>query len=262
MPQTGAFSLVHSFGPLARTISDTALFLSTLAGFDPCDPVSVVTPPPATWADTRQLRLAACTDGGVPVTADTRAAVERAAQAFARRGMDVTAWALPAVAEIPQVFADWILRPALPAFLALYRGREDAMGPLMRGLAERMPPPSLDRFLEAWAARDAIRRAILDRMEHRHVLIMPVCSTPAFRNDQRGPLATDGGAVDYTMSFAYAELASIGGLPAVSVPVGRTPAGLPVGVQLVGRPFDDALLLAAARVLEEEVGEYGRPPIA
>lgn len=262
LPQTGPFSLVHSFGPLARSVDDLALLFSVLAGFDPCDPVSLVAAPaPPTPVDTRDLRLAICTDGGVPITSETRAAVERAGQAFGRRSVDVTAWALPSIAEIPHVFAEWVLRPSVPALVALYRGREDAMGPLMRGLAARTPPPSFDQFLEAWTARDAIRRAMLDRMEHRPVLVMPVCSTPAFRNDQRGALPVDGASVEYSTSFAYAELASIAALPAVTIPVGRTPSGLPIGVQLVGRPFDEPLLLAAARLLEEEVGGFARPPI-
>jgi Asp-tRNA(Asn)/Glu-tRNA(Gln) amidotransferase A subunit family amidase len=262
MPQVGPMSLAHSFGPLARSVADLGLFFSVLAGFDPCDPVSVVAPlPDSASLDMHELRLAVCVDGGVPVTAETRRAVERAAQLLARRGLDVTAWVLPAIAEIPRIFGDWVLQPTLPALVAMYRGREDAMGPLMRGLAEHMHPPSLERFLDAWAARDAIRRAILDRMEHRRVLIMPVCSTPAFRNDQRGALPVDGGTVEYATSFAYAELASIAGLPAITLPVGRTQTGLPIGVQLVGRPFEEPLLLGVARLLEQESGGYERPPV-
>jgi Asp-tRNA(Asn)/Glu-tRNA(Gln) amidotransferase A subunit family amidase len=262
LPQTGPFTLSHSFGPIARSVEDLALLFAALAGFDPCDPISVVSPvPPVPALDMRELRLAVCADGGVPITQETRQAVERAGQSLARRGAEVTAWALPAIAEVPHVFADWVLQPALPAIISLYRGREDAMGPLVRGLADRWHPPSLERFLDAWSARDAIRRAILDRMGHRCVLIMPVCSTPAFHSNQRGALAVDNGSVEYSTSFAYAELASIAALPALTLPMGRTETGLPVGVQLVGRPFEEPLLLAVARLLEQETGGCQRPPV-
>ncbi len=262
LPQVGPFSMAHSFGPIARSVEDLRLAFSVLAGFDPCDPVSVVAEvPEVPQVNPQYLHVAVCMDGGVPVSGETRQVIERCAQALERRGADVRTWTLPVIAEIPQVFADWIFQPALPGIVSLYRGREDAMGPLLRGLADRMRPPSLDRFLDAWAARDAIRRAILDRMERRPVLLMPVCSTAAFRNDQRGALPVDGGTVDYAASFAYAELATIAALPAVTIPIGRSQAGLPIGVELVGRPFEEPLLLAAARLLEEDTGGFSPPSV-
>ena len=262
LPAGGPFSLVHSFGPLARSVDDLYLFFSVLAGFDPSDPVSVALPVPSCdRVEARDLRLAVCVDGGLAVTTETRRAVERAADLLTRRGADVTLWTLPAVAEVPQVFFDWVMQSSLPALLALYRGREDAMGPLLRGLAKVVEPRSLERFLDAWSSRDALRRAILDRMQHRPVVIMPVCSTSAFRHDQRGPLAVDGRSVEYAASFGYAELASLAGLPAIVVPVARTPDGLPIGVQIVGRPFDEGLVFAVARLLEQETGGYQRPPM-
>jgi amidase len=262
LPASGPMSLAHSVGPLARSVDDLQLLFGVLAGFDPCDPVSVVaSAPSAIGIHARGLRLAVCADGGIPVTAETRQAVERAAHLLTECGADVAPWSLPAVAEVPQVFSDWLLQPSLPALLALYRGREEAMGPLMRGLATLAQPRSLERFLDAWSARDVFRRSILERLDQRPVLVMPVCSTPAFRHDHRGPLPVDGRSVDYAVSFGYAEVASIASLPAVTVPVSRTPAGLPVGVQLIGRPFDEPLLLAVARLLEEAAGPFAHPSI-
>jgi len=262
LPAPGPFALANSVGPLARSVDDLQLFFGVLAGFDPCDPVSVVLPPPEpVHVEARGLRLAVCADGGIPISGETRRAVERAANLLREQGADVVAWSLPAVAEVPQVFSEWLLQPSLPSLLAMYRGREDAMGPLMRGLATIVQPRSLERFLDAWASRDALRRSILERLDQRPVLLMPVCSTPAFRHDVRGALQVDGERVDYATSFAYAEVASIGGLPAVTVPVARTAAGLPIGAQLLGRPFDEPLLLAVARLLERARGPFGHPSL-
>jgi Asp-tRNA(Asn)/Glu-tRNA(Gln) amidotransferase A subunit family amidase len=209
----------------------------------------------------RDLQVAVCADGGIPVTRETRAAIEDAGSLLRGAGADVETWTLPAIAEVPAVFSDWLIQPSLPAIVALYRGREDAMGPLMRGLVATMRPLSLDQFLEAWSARDALRRSLLDRMDRRRVVLMPVCSMPAFGHDQRGPVDIDGQRVDYVSTFGYSEIASIAALPALTVPFTRTPQGLPLGVQLVGRPFEEPLLLAVARVLEQAGGGYQRPPL-
>ncbi len=262
LPSGGPFSLAHAFGPLARTVEDVRMFFDVLAAFDPCDPVSVALPPPShVEMAAKDLKVAACVDGGVPVTAETRAAVERTAQLLAECGADVATWTLPVVAEAPQIFFDWVMRPSLPPLAALYRGCEDAMGPLVRGLSRMIEPPSLDRFLDAWSSRDALRRSVLDRMQQRRVLVMPVSSTPALRHDHRGRLMADGRPVDYAVSFAYSEVASLAGLPAIAIPVSRTADGLPVGVQLVARPFEEPLLLSVAALVEQGLGGYQRPPM-
>ncbi len=262
VPSTGPISLAHSFGPIARSADDLQLFFSVLAGFDPCDPVSFAAQAPEPHPlDPRQLRAAMCVDGGIPIATETRQAVERAAQALATCGADVATWVLPAIAEAPQIFFDWVMQASIPAIVGLYRGREDAMGPLVKGLSKMAQPTMVPRFLEAWSSRDALRRSILDRMRDRAVLIMPVCSTHAFRHDQRGALSVGGTSVDYATSFGYAELASLAALPAVVVPVARSADGLPIGVQLVGRPLDEPLLLATAQLLEREIGGYQRPTL-
>ena len=262
VPTPGPFNLANTLGPLARSVDDLQLFLGVLGGFDPSDAVSAVLPPPAPMhVEARGLRVAVCVDGGIPVTAETRRAVERAARLLQERGADVVSWSLPVVAEVPQVFSAWILEPSLPPLLALYQGREEAMGPLVRGLASMAKPRTLEHFLDAWASRDALRRSVLERLDQRPVLLMPVCSTPAFRHDARGPLQVDGEPVDYAASFAYAQVASIAGLPALTLPVARTSTGMPIGVQLLGRPFDEPLLLAVARLLEDAVGPLDHPAL-
>jgi amidase len=262
LPAVGSFSLTNSFGPLARSIADLELMFSALAGFDPCDPVSVALPEPRR-SDVvgRQLRVAACVDGGVPITVETRHAVERAAALLAGCGADVSWWTLPLVGEASSVFNDWVIQPAVASLVSLYGSREEAMGPLMRGLSALARPLSLEQFMHAWWARDALRRALLDRMEQRPILLLPVSSTPAFRHEQRGAFDIEGQRVEYSDSFAYSTLASVAGLPAVTLPMAKTPAGLPIGIQLVARPFEENLLLAAARLLEQAAGTIGRPPL-
>ncbi len=61
-------------------------------------------------------------------------------------------------------------------------------------------------------------------------------------------------------AFSYSRAFNVLGLPCVSVPVGRTPEGLPIGVHIIGRPFEDEAVLAAASVIEEALGGWVRPP--
>ena len=226
LPSTGPIELANSVGPLARSVDDLDLLFGVLAGFDPGDPVSIAVPDSVRMeVNARDLRVAVCVEVGMAVSTDIRQAVERAGGLLQRCGADVATSALPIVAEIPQVFSEWIMQASLPALLALYRGREDAMGPLMTGLARLAAPRSLEQFLDAWSARDALRRSILERLDERPVLLMPVCSTPAFRHDARGRLQVDGGTVDYAASFACSQVASIAGLPAVCIPMARTQRG-------------------------------------
>jgi Asp-tRNA(Asn)/Glu-tRNA(Gln) amidotransferase A subunit family amidase len=95
-------------------------------------------------------------------------------------------------------------------------------------------------------------------MEEVPVLLMPVCSIPAFRHRERR-WTVDGQEVGLFQAMMPAVLANVLGLPAVTVPMGISEDGLPVGVQLVGRPFEDEMLLEVAIRLEESRGPFHGP---
>jgi Asp-tRNA(Asn)/Glu-tRNA(Gln) amidotransferase A subunit family amidase len=93
------------------------------------------------------------------------------------------------------------------------------------------------------------------------VLICPVAAIPAFRHGER-TWEIDGTNVDYLDAMSYTHWFNILGNPAVVVPVGTSAGGLPIGVQIVGRPFEEEVVLAVAAQIEREVGGYVRPPIS
>jgi amidase len=72
----------------------------------------------------------------------------------------------------------------------------------------------------------------------------------------------EGKAVKYLDAWSYCEWFNLLGFPAMVVPMGRSPEGLPIGVQIVGRPWEEELVLAVASVLEEARGEWSQPPMA
>ncbi len=101
-------------------------------------------------------------------------------------------------------------------------------------------------FIAMCTERDRERADILDAMNDTPILLSPVCTAPAFRHGQ-GNWNPDKG---YRTTMRHSQWLNLAGFPGVSVPMGKSPEGLPIGVQLIGRPFEDELVLAVAEQLE------------
>jgi Asp-tRNA(Asn)/Glu-tRNA(Gln) amidotransferase A subunit family amidase len=134
-------------------------------------------------------------------------------------------------------------------------------GPAARALLERQSPDlSLDDYFAAWLVRDRLRAALVDWMKMTPIVVAPVGAVPAFEHGAR-KVEVSGETVTLFRAFGYSQTFNLYGLPAVSVPAGRTSEGLPVGVQLVGPPHSERLLFAAARAVEGALGGWQPPPI-
>lgn len=103
--------------------------------------------------------------------------------------------------------------------------------------------------MENLAARDRMRSNLLRQMEEFPVILMPVCSIPAFLPRERS-WTIGGKTVNLFQAMMCVTPFNVVGLPAISVPFGKSEEGLPVGVHLVGRPFEEELLLKLAMMLE------------
>ena len=110
------------------------------------------------------------------------------------------------------------------------------------------------------AARDRMRAALVRRMEGLAAVVMPVCGIVAFRHRERR-WEVDGREIGLFQAMMPAVVANVLGLPAVTVPIGLSREGLPIGVQLMGRPFEDELLLDLAVRLEQARGPWAGPRI-
>jgi amidase len=97
-------------------------------------------------------------------------------------------------------------------------------------------------------------------MSEYPVLLCPVASIPAFRHGER-KWEIDGQTVEYLDAVRYTEWFNAMGAPAAVVPVGHSPQGLPIGVQIVARPFQDETALGVAAVVDAAFG-YHAPPLA
>ena len=260
----GPSALLASVGPLARSAADLELLLDVTMGEDPDDPSSGPLSP-RLWSEPelRETKIGYYEDDGItPVTSETRKAVRRAAGLLSDRGFTVEPYRPTGLEESRQLW--WMLFgiAGLVRMKPLIEGREDELHPIVQDLLQ--PPDdaataTLEEFLQAWDRRDALRSALLAQMREYPVLLCPVASIPAFRHGERS-WQIEGRAVSYPRAFSYCQAFNLLGNPSVVAPVGQSPEGLPIGVQLVGRPYDDRRVLALSRILEETLGEWKAPP--
>lgn len=264
-PSIGPFAIGASLGPMARRVEDLSLCLKVLTGFDPDDPASVpLQASDDSRGDVGRVRVIWYGDDGViPTTRETKEAVERAARALAGRGLEAEERKPEGVERAFDLWYAWLGQGGVPGLIAMYEGKEDLMGPLMRGLKRRTESeqPSLADFLSAWFSRDGLRRSLLREMMTHPILLAPVTAMPAFPHDHKGVFKIEEQEVAYLKVFSYSMLFNLLGLPSAVVPCGRSPEGLPIGVQVVGRPFEEETVLAVASALEEALGGYQRPPV-
>lgn len=259
----GPFALGNSNGPLARRIEDLGLMLTVLAGFDPGDPQSVPVPVrDYRQIDARKLRVMWYTnDAFAPVTQATRQTVERAAKALADRGLELAERRPAGIERAFELWYGFLGQAGVPGIVKMYEGREELMGPLMQALKAIVQPQTNEQFLDAWTGRDVLRASVVTEMMDYPIILAPVAAIPAFEHDHKGGFTVEGHEVEYLAAFSYTMTFNVLGLPGAVVPCGRSPEGLPIGVQIVGRPFEEETVLAVAAVLEEALGGYQRPPI-
>jgi Asp-tRNA(Asn)/Glu-tRNA(Gln) amidotransferase A subunit family amidase len=128
---------------------------------------------------------------------------------------------------------------------------------LKRALEE--PEPTSKDVLNNLAIRDKMRSALLREMESMPVILTPVCGTTAFHHRQRR-YATAAKEIGLFEAMMPATFVNLLGLPAMTIPFGQDDNGMPAGIQLVGRPFDEELLLEIAVRMERARGPFPAPP--
>jgi Asp-tRNA(Asn)/Glu-tRNA(Gln) amidotransferase A subunit family amidase len=285
----GPFSIVGVVGPMARTVADLRLLDEALSGYDVADPMAVPHTEgrrqkaegrrqkaegrrqKAEGRSRQDLRVAFFEDDGVvPVTAETRAAIRGAARAAADAGLTIEEYRPPALADAARIWDVFFPEAALLALHAELGGVEREL-PILHAYLERPSARasapavgaasqlSAAQLIDAWAARDRLRAEFDAQLGPARVLICPVAATPAFEHGQRS-WNIEGTPVSYLESMRYSQSFNVLGTPAVAVPVAASADGLPIGVQVVGRRFDDALVLDVAGLIEQASGGYQPPP--
>ncbi|MDT7664433.1 MAG: amidase, partial [Pseudonocardiales bacterium] len=243
--------LLMTVGPLERKVADLVTLLRVLAGPDPADPLTEAVPfgDPA-GVDPARLRVAWCDgEGSVPVAAEVVDAVRAAAEALRPHVGDVEQARPPDLAECADLFVALRDSEGLPEVSELVAGRAGLLGADLARYLAAGPTGHRGDTPRIASRRDAIRGEVLGFLAERPVLLLPVASVPA---PPPGPEAVvDGRRVPFGRLGSSCRAISVLGLPAAVVPVGRSAEGLPIGVQVVGRPFHDHEVLAVAALLEQ-----------
>ena len=264
-PCVGPFAILGTIGPMARTIDDVALLFEVLSGQDTVDPAS---PPVAlrkySRDDLRRLQVGYFEDDGLTaVTPETRQAVKDAVRVLRATGFDVRPFRPKALEQARKLWWTFFVRCGAMFFASAIRGHEDELSSIFKeylGFSANEPPLAGDELLTAWAECDVVRGKLLEQMQEFPVLLCPVCSIPAFRHGERS-WTIGGQQVKYLDAMRYTQWFNLLAAPAAVVPVGQSPEGLPIGVQVAARPFQDEVVLGVAQVIDREFG-YRVPTLA
>ncbi|MGO1887715.1 MAG: amidase [Halomonas sp.] len=249
-----AWSLDHA-GPMARTVEDVSLLLQTVIGFDARDPASRT--PPASF-DTNAQSSVHGLRVGIPrnyyfdhVAEPVAAAVRRAAAHLEQQGAVLVEVDIPLADYL--IPTQWGLMVAEAAAVHAKDIRQSASlyGDDVRTLLEAGQLLSAGDYLKAQRARDLIAKRWGSLFSDIDVLLTPTVPQTAARLEQDTFDWEDGS--QESVAEAYVRLcapANVTGLPALTVPFGKDHQGLPIGVQIMGEAFDDAMVLQVGRAVE------------
>jgi Asp-tRNA(Asn)/Glu-tRNA(Gln) amidotransferase A subunit family amidase len=261
---SGPFALIGVVGPMARTVADVRRLFEVMAGYEPDDPSSSPVPLQKPAApDLRKMKIGFFEeDGRTPVTPETRAAVRQAAGALDQAGFGVQPFRPEGLEQAQRLWWNIFGRAGQLILGPMLAGREDQLSPILCQFNEAVgasPPLTAQELMATLLERDALRAALMRQMNEFPVLLCPACAIPAFLHGERR-WRVEGQTVEY-LDMSYTQWFNILGNPAVVVPVGRSLQGLPIGVQIVGRPYEEEVILAVAEVLETALGGWQAPPI-
>ena len=266
-PDPTAFDGLAVAGPMARNVADAALMLDAMAVFDPRDPLSQEPPREgyldAALAPEAPRRIGFSADlGFLPVEPEVRDVAGAAAQRFSERGVAVEEAApdFAGAGEIFQTLRALRFVAAYAPLLAEHRARlkPEIVWNIERGL--KLDGAAVGRALRE---RSALYGRVADFFARYDLLATPAVILPPFPVEQRYVEVVAGRRFDnYVDWLGMSYAVTLTGCPALSLPCGFTRAGLPVGLQLVGRPRGERALLAAAALLEAQLGLAALLPIA
>jgi len=245
-PSSGPYSLGAVIGPMARSVGDLRVLFRALIA-DVSSPRDL---------DLKGGRFAWYTDDGVvPVTEDTAQAVKNAVNALKGAGLVGQEQLPPHVERGNEMWLKLFSRASVVQLRQAYAGRENEGGSFVSwrlATAGDSSPPTLDEYIANWMERDRLREELLRWMETTPIIVAPVGSTPAYEHDTL-KVTVRGSTFGTFRAFSYAQAFNVFDLPVVTVPAKRD-GSLPIGVQIVGPPFGEEMVLAAAEIVESALG--------
>jgi Asp-tRNA(Asn)/Glu-tRNA(Gln) amidotransferase A subunit family amidase len=263
-PSAGAFGWLGVVGPIARTVADLHALFAIISGPDPGDALSAPVPlREIAAADLRGLRIGILENPelGRP-TPQTLSTLRRAAQLLCELNYRLEPVKLE---KLDQALDLWWFFFG-PVIADLFRqstsGKESQLSPMFLEYleaAQAEPKVTLESFQKACVDRDLVRASLLRQLRDVPILLSAVSTAPAFKHGAGNYRPGDSHYYRDTMRFC--QWLNLTGFPGLSLPMGQSPEGLPINIQLIARPHEEELLLAVATQLEHARGPWQPPPL-
>jgi Asp-tRNA(Asn)/Glu-tRNA(Gln) amidotransferase A subunit family amidase len=263
-PGGGAFGWIGVVGPMARTAADVRSLFEVMAGADPGDAFSAPVPVrKIASGELRSLRIGILENAELGrATPETLLTIRQAAQHLCDLDYRVEPVTLKQLGRALELW--WFFFGPVVANLIreAARGQEAALSPMLKeylATCAADSPVTLESFMHACVERDNLRADLLRQLREIPILLSPVSTMPAFSHGAGNYRAGD--AHNYRDTMRFCQWLNLAGFPGLSLPFGRSPEGLPINVQLIGRPHEEELLLAVAESLEQARGAWQGPEL-
>ena len=258
-PVAGPSTTLASVGPLARTAADLAYFAEATFNSD-SDDISCVPSFKPPWHPEEVIRdvFVGWFDHAwnTPVTAETRTAIATTVAAMQERGFQMKRVEPTGLERAPSIWRlmfgkclRTLIEGSVPEGYRLHPLSYEAMATDREAAAT-----TYEDLLLGWVAQDQLRCKFRELMNRYTLLVCPVAAIPAFRHGERRWMV-EGEEVTYPNAFVYSQVFNVLGAPAATIPVGTSHDGLPIGVQLIGRPYDDQTLITAVKEVALALGQ-------
>jgi Asp-tRNA(Asn)/Glu-tRNA(Gln) amidotransferase A subunit family amidase len=249
---------------MARTVADLRALFAVMSGPDPGDALSAPVPIREIAAsDLRGLRIGVLENPelGRP-TPETLSVLRRATQLLCDLNHRVEPLKLE---KLDQALDLWWFFFG-PVIADLFRqstsGKESQLSPMFLSYLEATqaePKVTLESFQKACVDRDLVRASLLGQLREVPILLSAVSTAPAFKHGAGN--YRPGDPHNYRDTMRFSQWLNLAGFPGFSLPMGQSTEGLPINIQLIGRPHEEDLLLAVAEQLEEARGPWQPSPL-
>ena len=258
-------------GPVVRSVRDAALVLQAIAGYDARDPYSADVPVPDFSArldqGLRGVRVVLCPDlcENAEVDAEIQFAFEHAVDVLRRLGATIRTKPFLHAKRLRAVGDVIIGHEFLEFHRPFYQKNPDGYGAETRGRIEaRIGKENPDAYIRAQRERVLLRRAVLALFDQADIIVTPAlpCIAPLI---ETAMTRINGKEIRYSLDITQPFLThqNMTGFPALTVPMGRASEGMPMAIQFIGRPWDEAEVLRAGHAFEQATPELRgwRPPL-
>jgi Asp-tRNA(Asn)/Glu-tRNA(Gln) amidotransferase A subunit family amidase len=263
-PGAGAFAWIGVVGPMARTVADLRALFAILAGPDPGDALSAPIPVREIIpTNLRGLRIGILENPelGRP-TPETLSTLRRATQFLCDLNYRVEPFKLEKLDQALDLWWFFFGPVVADLFRQSNSGKESQLSPMFLEYLEATQAETkvtLDSFQKACVDRDLVRASLLRQLRDVPILLSVVSTAPAFKHGAGN--YRPGDPHNYRDTMRFSQWLNLAGFPGLSLPMGQSPEGLPINIQLIARPHEEELLLSVAAQLEQARGPWQPPPL-